>query len=194
MPADITESVVDGDFFGEQTGSLGFVNSPSTYGDFGIPIGNLTSQFFANLYLSELDHYIKEKLRVPAYLRYVDDMVLLADSKKTLAEYREVIRAKLASDRLMLHPRKAHISKTADGLNLFGYLVYPHRRRLRNDNGYRFILRLNQFSKAYQAGLMDWETVNSSVQSWVGHARHADTEQLRDKIFSDIVFCRGADL
>ncbi|MCH9699359.1 MAG: reverse transcriptase/maturase family protein [Gammaproteobacteria bacterium] len=159
----------------------------------GIPIGNLTSQFFANLYLNDLDHFIKEELRLPAYLRYVDDMVLLADDKAMLAEYRDVIREKLAKERLTLHPRKAHISKTSDGLNLFGYLVYPNRRRLRNDNGYRFIRRLKKFSKAYQTELVDWKTINSSVQSWVGHARHADTLQLRSEIFSDIVFCRGSD-
>ena len=159
----------------------------------GIPIGNLTSQFFANLFLDDLDHFIKEQLRVPAYLRYVDDMVLLGDDKNQLADYREIIREKLVQDRLRLHPRKAHISRSSDGLNLFGYLVYPNRRRLRNDNGYRFVRRLKKFSKAYSEGSVDWKTLDSSVQSWIGHACHADTLGLRKTIFSDIVFRRGSD-
>ncbi|MCB1808134.1 MAG: RNA-dependent DNA polymerase, partial [Candidatus Competibacteraceae bacterium] len=88
----------------------------------GIPIGNLTSQFFANLYLDDFDHWIKETLRAPAYLRYVDDMVLLSDDKRQLADWREHIRARLYQERLQLHPNKAHISPTRCGLNLLGYV------------------------------------------------------------------------
>ncbi len=157
----------------------------------GIPIGNLTSQFFANLYLDGLDHFLKEDLRVKAYLRYVDDMVILGDDKGRLAEIREKVRAKLAEERLLLHPRKAHITPVEDGLNLLGYLVFPNHRRLRNDNGHRFVRRLRGFARAYAERQMEWEDFNPSVQSWIGHARHADTEGLRERIFSDIVFTRG---
>jgi retron-type reverse transcriptase len=157
----------------------------------GIPIGNLTSQFFANLYLDELDHYLKEGARVKAYLRYVDDMVILDDDKARLSELRQVVRERLARDRLRLHPRKAHITPVRDGLNLLGYLVFPHQRRLRNDNGHRFARRLRGFARAYGQGQMDWQDFNPSVQSWIGHARQADTEALRAKLFSETVFVRG---
>jgi len=100
----------------------------------GIPIGNLTSQFLANLYLDDLDHYLKQALKVKAYLRYVDDMVALDDDKGRLSEAREAVGERLASERLRLHPRKAHISPTAGGVDLLGYLVFPNHRRLRNDN------------------------------------------------------------
>jgi RNA-directed DNA polymerase len=158
----------------------------------GIPIGNLTSQFFANLYLDNLDHWIKEVLRAPAYLRYVDDMVLLDDDKERLHERREAIRERLTRDRLRLHPRKAQVSRTRDGLNLLGYLVFPNHRRLRNDNGFRFRRRLRSFAKAYAKGWMDWEDFDASVQAWIGHARHADTLGLRQQLFSEVIFARGA--
>lgn len=157
----------------------------------GIPIGNLTSQFFANLYLDDLDHYIKQVLCVRPYLRYVDDMVVLGHDKTRLSEIRAAVRERLAVDRLRLHPRKAHISPVADGLNLLGYVVYPTRRRLRSDNGHRFARKFRNMAKAYRTGRLDWVTVVASTQSWIGHAKHADTEGLRRVIFSQAVFRRG---
>jgi hypothetical protein len=157
----------------------------------GIPIGNLTSQFLANLYLDDLDHYIKQELKVRAYLRYVDDMVALDDDKGRLAEVRAAVRERLAADRLVLHPRKAHISPTADGLNLLGYLVFPNHRCLRNDNGHRFSRRMQLFAQSYAQGLLTMEDIKPSIQSWIGHAMHADTKGLRKRIISRTVFRRG---
>lgn len=157
----------------------------------GIPIGNLTSQFFANLYLDDLDHHIKQALRVRPYLRYVDDMVALNHDKARLAEVRAAVRERLAIDRLQLHPRKAQVSPVADGLNLLGYVVYPTWRRLRNDNGHRFARKLRRMAAAYRAGRLEWAKVAASTQSWIGHAKHADTEGLCRAIFSQVVFTRG---
>ena len=150
----------------------------------GIPIGNLTSQFFANLYLDDLDHFIKQELQIRPYLRYVDDMVVLGHDKGRLAEIRTAVRDRLAVDRLRLHPHKAHITRVADGLNLLGYLVFPTRRRLRNDNGHRFARKLRGMARAFGAGRLKWARVVASTQSWIGHAQHADTEGLRRGIFS----------
>jgi retron-type reverse transcriptase len=157
----------------------------------GIPIGNLTSQFFANLYLDDLDQFIKQVLKVRPYLRYVDDMVVLDHDKRRLAEIRAAVHERLAADRLCLHPGKAQISPVADGLNLLGYVVYPSRRRLRSDNGHRFARKVRRMAEAYRAGRLEWATVVASVQSWIGHAQHADTEGLRRAIFSQAVFTRG---
>ncbi len=159
----------------------------------GIPIGNLTSQFFANLYLDDLDHWLKEQRRVPAYLRYVDDMVLLADAKPELHDHHAALADYLSRDRLRLHPRKAQVSRPRDGLNLLGYLIFPHRRRLRNDNGLRFRRRLRGFARAYAQGRLCLADINPSVQAWIGHARHADTFGLRQNIFNAVSFTRGAD-
>ncbi len=158
----------------------------------GIPIGNLTSQFFANLLLDDFDHWVRETLGASAFLRYVDDMVLLDDDKGRLADWRAAIRERLARERLRLHPRKANIYPTRDGLNLLGYLVFPNHRRLRNDNGHRFRRRLEAFARGYHEGWLEWDDFNPSVQSWIGHARHADTLGLRKRIFSEVSFVRGA--
>lgn len=157
----------------------------------GIPIGNLTSQFFANLYLDDFDQYVKQALKIRPYLRYVDDMVVLDHDKHRLAEIRTAVRERLVSDRLRLHPCKAQISPVADGLNLLGYVIYPARRRLRSDNGHRFARKLRRMAAAYRAGRLEWATVAASTQSWIGHAQHADTDGLRRAIFSQAVFSRG---
>ena len=157
----------------------------------GIPIGNLTSQFFANLYLDDFDHYMKQVVKVRPYLRYVDDMVVLDCDKSRLTEIRSAVHERLASDRLRLHPRKAQISPVVNGLNLLGYLVYPARRRLRSDNGHRFSRKLRHMAQGYRAGCVEWDTVVASIQSWIGHAQHADTEGLRRAIFSQAVSTRG---
>ncbi|WP_069472330.1 reverse transcriptase domain-containing protein [Candidatus Marithrix sp. Canyon 246] len=156
----------------------------------GLPIGNLTSQFLANLYLDDFDHYIKEQLRIHPYLRYVDDFIILDDDKNRLHELRIQIQEYLANNHLHLHPRKRHIAPTRRGLDVLGYLVFPNHRCLRNDNGHRFFRKLRGFAKAYAQGKIDWEDFNPSVQSWIGHAKHADTYNLRAKIFYNTVFRR----
>jgi RNA-directed DNA polymerase len=125
-------------------------------------------------------------------LRYVDDMVVLDNDKVRLAEIRAAIQERLESDRLRLHPHKAQISPTADGLNLLGYIVYPARRRVRSDNGHRFTRKFRNMAKAYRVGRLEWAHVVASTQSWIGHVQHADTEGLRRAIFSQAVFSRGA--
>ncbi len=157
----------------------------------GLPIGNLTSQFFANLYLDNVDHFIKEQLRVRAYLRYVDDLVILGRDKALLHEIREIVCDQLAKNRLRLHPRKAHIYHTAHGIDLFGYQVFPHKRKLRNDNGHAFHRRLRQLALHYREGSLDWEEIHPRVRSWIGHAIHGETEGLRKTLFASIVFSRG---
>lgn len=157
----------------------------------GIPIGNLTSQFFANLYLDEFDHWVKKQLHVTAYLRYVDDMVLLSDDKRQLRAWRVAIEQRLAEERLRLHPHKAQITPTRCGLNLLGYHVWPHRRRLANHNGYRFRRRLRRLARNYAAGHIELADIDPSVQAWIGHARHADTLALRETLFNEIIFTRG---
>jgi hypothetical protein len=104
---------------------------------------------------------------------------------------KEAVREHLAADRLTLHPHKAHVAAVHDGLDLLGYLVYPHRRWLRNDNGHRFARRLRRLARAYAEGHVAWQDIHPVLQSWIGHARHADTEGLRTVLFERTVFCRG---
>ncbi len=154
----------------------------------GIPIGNLTSQFFANLYLDDFDHWMKQTMQAKHYLRYVDDMVVVSDDLLWLREIRASVRTRLTQDRLVLHPFKAEISRTRLGLDLFGYRVFPDFRLLRNDNGFRFARKLRRFSKQYFKGRTRFDDFNPSVQSWIGHAKQANTFGLRQALFDNIVF------
>lgn len=156
----------------------------------GIPIGNLTSQFLANLYLNGLDHFIKQRLRVPAYLRYVDDLILLSDKKADLHAWRQSIEQYLLTLRLLVHPAKANIFQRYEGVDVLGYRVFPDFRLLRNDNGFRFARKLRGYARHWGCGELEWEDFDASVQSWIGHAGQADTIGLRRQIFSNTVFTR----
>ncbi len=156
----------------------------------GLPIGNLTSQVLANLYLNGLDHFIKEQLRVPAYLRYVDDLILLGDDHQQLWGWASAIANELAKLRLRLHPAKVNLFHTWYGVDVLGYQVFPNFRLLRNDNGYRFARKLRRYALSYKAGRLDWDDFNAGVQSWIGHSGHADTYGLRTYLFSGVSFQR----
>ena len=156
----------------------------------GLPIGNLTSQFLANLYLDDLDHFIKEVLQVKCYLRYVDDLILLSNNKAQLQTWQQAIREKLIEVRLRLHPAKVNLFQTSLGVDVLGYRVFPAYRLLRNDNGHRFARKLRTYAAAYQRGQLDWDDFNPGVQSWIGHACHADTLGLRREIFAATIFTR----
>lgn len=158
----------------------------------GLPIGNLTSQFFANLYLDGFDHWLKEVQRVTGYLRYVDDLYLLDDDKQRLWALRDAIIGKLEALRLVLREDKTQVCRTTERVDVLGYKVSRYRRWLRNDNGFRFRRRLRCMGRLYRAGEMGWPAINASVQSWTGHARHADTEGLRAALFSQVSFNKGA--
>ena len=118
-------------------------------------------------------------------------MVVLDNDKARLADIRSAVRERLAGERLRLHPTKAHVTRVSDGLTLLGYVVYPNRRRLGNDNGYRFARKLRRMAQAYCAGRLKWLNIRASTQSCIGHAKHADTDGLRRAVFSQAVFRRG---
>ena len=146
----------------------------------GLPIGNLTSQLFANVHLDGLDHFVKEVLRAPRYLRYVDDFALFHDAPAVLAEWRDRIDAYLARRRLSLHPRKTYIAPTAEPTAFLGYVLLPDgRRRLPEDNVRRFRNRLRSMRDRVRSGTMTAEEARPRIASWVAHARHANTRRLR---------------
>jgi retron-type reverse transcriptase len=131
----------------------------------GIPIGNLTSQLFANVYLDVLDQHIKRTMRLPHYIRYMDDIVLLADSRSQIGEWRSEIEA-FASTRLKLrfHPHKAQIGRTSEGVPFVGYHVTPEGLRLRGKSFRRFRKRLGR--------KMTLDARVKCLLSYLGHARH----------------------
>ncbi|MCY7278168.1 MAG: RNA-directed DNA polymerase [Phormidesmis sp. CAN_BIN44] len=157
----------------------------------GLPIGNLTSQFFANIYLSNLDHFIKEQLKVSKYLRYVDDFALFSDDWQLLTEARQKIEAHLAKLRLKIHPIKSQLFETQQGANFVGFRVLPDRIRVRTENLRRAKRRIKRLQIDYTQAKIKLSQVSQSIQSWVAHLEHGDTWQLRQQIFSSLVFTRS---
>lgn len=148
----------------------------------------MTSQFFANVYLNGLDHYVKERLGCRYYLRYMDDFVVFHDDKAFLWRVKEAIVAYLETLKLELHAGKCRIFETAHGVPFLGLTVFPDRRRLKRENFIRFKRKMKRFQKSYKSGRMDLKEIGQLVQAWIGHAMHADTLQLRKLIFDDVVF------
>ena len=150
----------------------------------GLPIGNLTSQLLANVHLDGLDHFVKEVLRAPGYVRYVDDFALFHDDPGVLEHWRGRIEAYLARRRLSLHPRKTHVVATIEPATFLGYVLLPDgRRRLPEANVRRFRNRLRSLRDRMRAGAMTREEAQPRVASWVAHARHANTRRLRRALF-----------
>jgi retron-type reverse transcriptase len=154
----------------------------------GLPLGNQTSQFFANVYLNPMDHMIVRNLRPGAHARYVDDFLLFSDSKEQLDEMHCQIREFLYRFRLTLHPGKSRVYRRRDGFPFLGFRLFPTHARLARPNVVRFRRRLRRLHADYHAGLIDKETVNQSVQAWIGHAMHGDTWRLREQIFDAFPF------
>ncbi len=150
----------------------------------GLPIGNLTSQFFANLYLNGLDHFCKEVLRAKGYLRYVDDFALFHDDPEQLAAWRNGIARFLHDRRLCLHPEKTKIVDTEAPATFLGFSLLPGGfRRLPEANVRRFRNRLRSMRDRWRQGHIADEEVVARVCAWTAHADHANTWRLRHAIF-----------
>lgn len=156
----------------------------------GIPIGNLTSQFFANVYLDGFDHFVKQTLRLP-YIRYVDDFVAFAESKEQLNEAKEQMNSYLDRLRLKMHENKSRVYRVTDGVRFLGYRMFPDHRLLDKGNVLRMRRKMKKLSDGFRDGEIAFSTVHQSIQSWVGHAAHADTWKIRGKVLGSVVFQRG---
>ncbi|GAB4570371.1 MAG: RNA-directed DNA polymerase [Anaerolineae bacterium] len=158
----------------------------------GLPIGNLTSQFWANVYLDPLDQFAKRQLKVRGYLRYCDDFLLFADEKAALHDWRHAIIEFLAGLRLRLHEGRAQVYPVREGIPFLGFRVYPDHRRLKRNKGVAFARRWRALVQAYAAGEIDRERLEASLQGWIAHARHGNTYGLRRAIISSVPIPRRA--
>ena len=149
----------------------------------GLPIGNLTSQFLANVYLTGFDRYLKETLKVPEYLRYVDDFALFADDRAYLQDCRDRLEAYLATLRLKIHPIKSQLFETRYGANFVGFRVLENQIRVRGHNLRQGRKRLREMAIAHGTGQLTIDEIGQRLQSWNAHLEHGDTWQLRRSIF-----------
>jgi retron-type reverse transcriptase len=144
----------------------------------GLPIGNLTSQFWANCYLNSFDHFVKRELRCPGYVRYVDDFLLFSDDKATLWHWKVALEARLACLRLTLHPG-THSHPVSEGIPFLGFVIFPHRRRLKRRKGVYFARKLRRLGQAWRSGALTAAQLTVNIQGWVNHVRYGNTIGLR---------------
>ncbi len=157
----------------------------------GLPIGNLTSQFWANVYLDPLDHFVKEGLRCRGYVRYCDDFILFGDSPAQLRDWRARVVECLERLRLRLHEGRCHIVPTHYGIPFLGFRIFRDRRLLLRRGIRRFRRRLGTLQAGFTAGSVSAATIGQSVRSWVAHAAWGSTVGLRQAVLAPMVFTRG---
>lgn len=157
----------------------------------GLPLGNITSQLFANIYLDELDQFIKHNLKIKYYIRYCDDFVILNNNKKYLEniilQTGDFLENKL---KLFLHPNKIIIQKYHQGTDFLGYVSFPYFRTLRTKTKNRMIKKLeNKLFLVSQHKLLE-KYFNQTVQSYFGVLKHCDGQKIRGKIINFLLFCQ----
>jgi len=176
----------------------GIIDSTATPGDphsAGIPIGSLASQLFANLYLHELDEFVKHGLREKHYVRYMDDFIVVHHDKAHLHRIRAQIEAFLWQ-RLRLNTNaKTQVfpvgQRYGRALDFLGYRIWTTHRRIRKSSIARISKTLRRLRKQYGDGKVSLSKIRESVMSWIAHASHAESYGLRRKLLGSIPFVRG---
>lgn len=153
----------------------------------GMPLGNLTSQFFANVYLGELDYFIKHELKAKYYMRYVDDFIILDKNRAHLEKQKQQIESFLESKlKLALHPDKTKIIPTNAGVPLVGFRIFEKHKLLKKSNKLRFFRRLENYREGLADGTITKEHIKLGISGWEGYAKMGDTFKLREKIREEI--------
>jgi hypothetical protein len=149
----------------------------------GLPIGNLTSQWWSNIYLDPVDQFVARTLGCRAYARYVDDMVLLHDDPRELAQWGRAVHEFAAQRlRLRLHRHSAQVQPVAAGVPWLGHVVHADHVRLKSRKVVATTRRLTRAWQQWQAGELAFEDFDARVQGWIAHARHARSWRLREVV------------
>jgi retron-type reverse transcriptase len=149
----------------------------------GIPIGNLTSQLFANIYLNKLDHFVKRELHEKYYIRYMDDFLILGINKEHLYENKERIKFFLRDHlKLELHPKKAEIFPIDHGIDFLGYIIRDGRRYLRKSTVKRFIKKKRRYEAMVKNGKRTEISFENIMISWRGYASFVNSYRLMQKL------------
>ena len=156
------------------------IDSYNTTDGYGIPIGNLTSQYFANLYLSPVDHFAKNVMRVPMYVRYMDDIVVLGNNKNELQSFVVRLEEYIQALKLKLKP-KLYI-RTEQGIPFLGYRVYPFKMLLKGTSKCRFKRKITALETAMYDGTITEEDYYCHVVPLIEYTKKAYTKQLRIRL------------
>ena len=146
----------------------------------GIPLGNVTSQLFANIYLNELDQFMKRELKIKYYLRYCDDFIILGENREYSESLTPII-AQFLQDRLglTLHPRKIIYTKLSQGIDFLGYVILPHHKVLRTKTKNRMLKNIQKNKEDLEQGIIDEKYFERSTASYVGMLEHCDSWKIK---------------
>jgi RNA-directed DNA polymerase len=159
------------------------IQSYSTADGKGLPIGNLTSQYFANFYLGFADHFIKEKLGVNAYIRYMDDMVFWSNDKSTLLDIAHRFESFLNNE-LKLKVKPLCLNQQINGLSFLGYVVFNNKVRLNKRSKKRFISKMNIYNMRLKNGKWCQLTYAKHILPLIAFTNHADSVHLRRQVIT----------
>jgi hypothetical protein len=152
----------------------------------GLPIGNLTSQFWSNCFLHPFDEFVTRELGCHAYLRYVDDFALFGDSKRELWVWKAAIIERLARLRLVIHETRAQVLPVGVGIPWLGFVVYPTHRLVKARKVRNAHRRLRARLAAYHDGEISFAELDASIRGWINHVGHADSWGLRRHILDTL--------
>lgn len=144
----------------------------------GIPIGNLTSQYFANYFLSPADHFAKEKLRIPGYIRYMDDILIFEKGQESLKNKMKLFRD-FVEDNFCLRYKPAIINKTEIGVSFLGYRIFPGFVKLNKVSKRRFIRKMSNYKYLLKTGEWCQEEFSRHVLPLIAFTDYANTKTMR---------------
>lgn len=147
----------------------------------GLPIGNLTSQYFANFYLGYADWYIKQNLKIPGYVRYMDDMVLWSNDKKQLKSVSKAIRIYL-KNLLKLELKVSYLNSTEHGVDFLGYRLFKYETTLNKRSKKRFLQKFNRYKEQFEAGFFSESDYQAHLRPLFAFVNHAKTFEIRKKV------------
>lgn len=152
-----------------------------------MPLGNLTSQFFANIYLNGLDQFVKHTLKAKYYIRYVDDFVILHTSRKELRLYQESVDNFLKETlALQLHPDKCKIITLDNGVGFLGFRIFYHHKLVRKKNMLKFEKRFKELREQHKDGLLESENLIERFEGWLAYVTHANTYKYRTNLTKEL--------
>lgn len=155
----------------------------STEGMKGLPLGNYTSQMFANIYLNEVDQYAKRSLKCKYYFRYMDDIVILCKNKEQANNRLKKIANYLEENLELTLNSKTRIFKNNQGVNFCGYKINEYRMKIRHTSKCRMKRKLKNYTKLLKKEKIELPEIQRSIAGWLGYAKHADTYFLRKSMF-----------
>jgi retron-type reverse transcriptase len=162
----------------------------STGGIKGIPIGNLTSQLFANVYLNELDHFVKEKLKVKFYVRYLDDFIIIYRDKEMVQAWRSEIEQFVEKQLRLALNTKTSVFPVKQGVDFVGYRTWSTHKLLRKRSVIGMKRKLRNLSVLYREDRVTLKDIKCVLASWLGHAQHADSYNVVKRVLKNFVLCK----